>query len=481
MGVRIALLAVVFDKTRCSFVRNRRYKFIASNTRHLVRLIDEEYNPRRVIEGIQGGRAVEKIVLLGDKRILLGVTGGIAAYKVCTLASRLVQAGALVDVVMTEAATCFVTPLTFQSLTGRPVYTTMWGALDAAIGEDAVLPTHVVHVGLAEAADLLVIAPATANTMAKLAHGLADNLLTTLALAARCPMLLVPAMDVEMWAHTATQSNVAALCERGARLAGPGRGRMASGLEGEGRMVEPDEILGHIRLALGREGELAGRRVVVTAGPTREPIDPVRFVSNPSSGRQGFALAQAALDRGAEVTLVTGPSYLPTPVGAERVDVVTAQGMHDVVLATIGDADVLLMAAAVGDFRPETTASQKIKKGEHDLGVRMVRTLDILAAVAARWSDSSQAHVTVGFAAESENLLENARAKLDAKKLDLIVANDITARDAGFATETNRVVLLDRKGYVEELPLMSKAAVADTVLEHVTTLLAAKEGATLSN
>jgi phosphopantothenoylcysteine decarboxylase/phosphopantothenate--cysteine ligase len=316
--------------------------------------------------------------------------------------------------------------------------------------------------------------------MAKLAHGLADNLLTALALAARCPTLLVPAMDVEMWAHAATRANVAALCERGAHLAGPARGRMASGLEGEGRMVEPEEILGHIRLVLGREGALAGRRVVVTAGPTREPIDPVRFVSNPSSGRQGFALAQAALDRGAEVTLVTGPTYLPTPVGAERVEVVTALGMHDVVLATTGDADALLMAAAVGDFRPETTASQKIKKGEHDLGVRMVRTPDILAAVAARWSDSDQPRVTVGFAAESEDLLENARAKLAAKDLDLIVANDITAQDAGFAVETNRVVLLDRQGGLERLPLMSKAAVAEIVLARVAALLTAAEGESLS-
>jgi len=414
---------------------------------------------------------MEKIALLRDKRILLGVTGGIAAYKVCTLASRLTQAGALVDVVMTEAATRFVTPLTFQSLTGRPVYTTMWGALDATLGEDAVLPTHVVHVGLAEAADLLVVAPATANTLAKLAHGLADNLLTALALAARGPLLLVPAMDVEMWAHAATQANVAVLRERGAHFAGPARGRMASGLEGEGRMVEPEEILGHVRLALGRGGALAGRRVVVTAGPTREPIDPVRFVSNPSSGRQGFALAQAALDRGAAVTLVTGPTHLPTPVGAERVDVLTAQGMHDVVLATTGDADVLLMAAAVGDFRPEAPASQKIKKGDRDLGVRMVRTPDILSAVAVRWSDSGYPRVTIGFAAESENLVENARAKLTAKNLDMIVANDITARDAGFAAEANRVAILGQEGEVEQLPLMSKAAVAEAVLERVVALL----------
>jgi phosphopantothenoylcysteine decarboxylase/phosphopantothenate--cysteine ligase len=416
---------------------------------------------------------MKQLSLLKDKRILLGITGGIAAYKVCTLASRLTQAGAQVDVVMTEAATRFVTPLTFQSLTGRPVYATMWGALDAATGEDAVLPTHVVHVGLAEAADLLVIAPATANTMAKLAHGLADNLLTALALATRCPLLLAPAMDVKMWGHTATQANVAALRERGAHFAGPARGRMASGLEGEGRMVEPDEILGHIRLVLGREGPLSGRRVVVTAGPTRESIDPVRFVSNPSSGRQGFALAQAALDLGAEVTLIAGPTHLPTPVGAERVGVVTAQGMHDVVLATAGDADVLLMAAAVGDFRPEKAAAQKIKKGDHDLGVRMVRTPDILSAVAVRRADGGFPRVVVGFAAESENLVENARDKLMAKNLDLIVANDVTARDAGFAAETNRVTILDRDGDVERLPLMGKTAVAEAVMERVVALLSA--------
>jgi phosphopantothenoylcysteine decarboxylase/phosphopantothenate--cysteine ligase len=420
---------------------------------------------------------MESIPLLRDKRILLGVTGGIAAYKICTLASRLTQAGAQVNVVMTEAATRFVTPLTFQSLTGRPVYTSMWGALDAAVGEDAILSTHVVHVGLAEAADLMLIAPATANTMAKLAHGLADNLLTTLALATRCPTLLVPAMDVEMWAHPATQANVATLQERGrttnARvyLAGPARGRMASGLEGKGRMVEPDEILGHIRLVLGREGPLAGRRAVVTAGPTREPLDPVRFLSNPSSGRQGFALAQAALDRGATVTLITGPTHLPTPVGAERINVTTVQEMHDVVLPAVEQADVLLMAAAPADYRSTAAAPQKIKKGKGDLTLRLARTPDILSSVAVRWAETRYPRVVVGFAAESENLLENARAKLVAKNMDLIVANDIIASDAGFNAETNRVVILDRDGGTEKLPLMSKAAVAEAILDRVQSLL----------
>ena len=411
--------------------------------------------------------------LLEDRRILLGVTGGIAAYKVCTLASHLTQAGAQVDVVMTEAATRFVAPLTFQSLTGRPVYTSLWGALDAAPGdgEDAILPTHIVHVGLAEAAELMVIAPATANTIAKLVAGLANNLLTALALAIRCPMLLAPAMDVGMWAHPATQANVATLRERDAHFAGPVRGRMASGLEGEGRMMEPSEILGHVRWLMGREGALAGRRVIVTAGPTREPLDPVRFLSNPSSGRQGFALARAALYRGAAVTLITGPTHLSTPVGAERVGVTTAQEMHDSVISAVERADVLLMAAAVADYRPTAAVPQKIKKGKGDMTLCLTRTPDILSAVAARRAATGFPRVVAGFAAESEDLVENARAKLTAKNLDLIVANDITAPDAGFAAGTNRVILLDREGGMEELPLMSKGAVADAILDRIILLL----------
>jgi phosphopantothenoylcysteine decarboxylase/phosphopantothenate--cysteine ligase len=416
---------------------------------------------------------MEMIPLLKDKRILLGVTGGIAAYKVCTLASRLTQAGALVDAVLTEAATHFVSPLTFQSLTGRPVYTTMWGALDGVMGDGATLPTHVVHVGLAEAADLMVVAPATANTMAKLAQGLADNLLTTEALAARCPLLLAPAMDVGMWAHPATQANVTTLRERGAVSAGPAHGRMASGLEGVGRMVEPDELLGHVRLVLGRDGPLAGCAVVVTAGPTREPLDPVRFISNPSSGRQGFALAQAAVDRGASVTLISGPTHLPTPVGVQRVDVATAQEMLDAVLAAVENADALLMAAAVADFRPSTMASQKIKKGDGGKSLQLARTRDILTAVADRRAKVHTPRVVVGFAAESENLLENARAKLEAKHLDLIVANDITAHDAGFAAETNRVAILGPDEGIEQLPLMTKSAVAESVLDRLVAVLAA--------
>ncbi len=407
---------------------------------------------------------MEPIAILRDKRIVLGITGGIAVYKVAALASHLTQAGSLVDVVMTEAATRFVAPLTFEALTGRPVYRDMWEPPTAG------LPIHISHVGLGHTADLLVIAPATANTLAKLAAGLADNLLTTLALAARCPILVAPAMDVGMWTHPTTQANIATLRGRGVHVVGPARGRMASGLEGEGRLVEPDDLLGAVRWVLGRAGDLAGKRVVVTAGPTREPIDPVRFISNPSTGRQGFALAQAALDRGAEVTLITGPTHLATPFGAQRVDVVTVEALEAAVLAAAEGADALLMAAAVGDYRPSSTAAGKIKKAG-DLTLSLVRTPDVLSAVAAARVQSGFPRVVVGFAAESEDLEANARQKLVAKSLDMIVANDISAPDTGFAAETNRVVLLDRHGSTA-LPLMSKAQVAEEIVARVAALLA---------
>ncbi|MBN1956103.1 MAG: bifunctional phosphopantothenoylcysteine decarboxylase/phosphopantothenate--cysteine ligase CoaBC [Anaerolineae bacterium] len=404
---------------------------------------------------------MEKTPVIKDKHILLGVSGGIAAYKACTVASHLTQMGAEVDVVMTEAATRFVGPLTFQALTGRAAYTDMWRAPGAG------LPTHIAHIGLAHAADLLLIAPATANTMAKLAHGLADNLLSTLALAAACPLLLVPAMDLGMWAHPATQANVELLRQRGVHFAGPARGRMASGLEGEGRMIEPEEIVGHVRQVMGLEGPMAGWRVVVTAGPTREPLDPVRFLSNPSSGRQGFALAQAAVDRGAAVTLVAGPVDLPAPVGAERVTVTTADEMKAAVLAACERADLLLMATAVADYRPAQVAPHKIKKGAEEMSLQMVRTPDILSAVAGQRAESGFPRCVAGFAAETQDLLPNARAKLAAKGLDIIVANDVTRHDAGFGAATNRVVIVDRDGSAKELPLLSKPAVADAILDHL--------------
>jgi phosphopantothenoylcysteine decarboxylase/phosphopantothenate--cysteine ligase len=396
------------------------------------------------------------------KHILLGVTGSIAAYKAADLASRLAQAGGVVDVLLTQAAEKFITPLTFQSVTGRRAY------VDADLWGDA---GHVLHVGLGHGTDLLAIAPASAHTIAKLAHGLADNLLTVTALAANCPLLLAPAMDGDMYAHPATQANLEILRQRGAVVVGPAEGHLASGLSGVGRMAEPVEILGHIRLLLGRDGPLCGRKVIVTAGGTQEPIDPVRAISNRSSGKQGFALAQAALDRGAGVTLISGVTALDAPVGARRVDVCTAEEMLQAVLAAIPGADALLMAAAVADFKPAAVARQKIKKESGIPEIRLEHTADILAAVARVKEQTGYPRLTVGFAAESQGLLENAQAKLAAKKLDLIVGNDISAPGAGFGVDTNRVILLDARGGAENLPLMSKAEVAETVLRRVVALL----------
>jgi len=400
---------------------------------------------------------------LQQKNILLGVTGSIACYKAADLASKLTQAGAQVDVLLTQAAQQFVTPLTFQSVTGRRAYTDvdLWGS-----------EAHVLHIGLGKTADLLLIAPASANTLAKLANGIADNLLAVTALAATCPILVAPAMDGGMYTHPATQANLAVLRQRGVIVVGPVEGHLASGMSGVGRMVEPVELLGHARRVLGRSGSLAGRRLVVTAGGTQEPIDPVRAISNRSSGNQGFALAQAAIDLGAKVTLIAGVTSLDTPVGALRVDVRTAKEMQEAVLAALPQADGLIMAAAVADFRPAAPEVHKIKKEGGVPQIRLEPTPDILAAVARYKIETGWQGCTVGFAAESRQLLENARQKLQAKKLDLIAANDISASDAGFAVDTNRIVLLYPEGRVEELPLMNKAEVAAVLLERLAAIIA---------
>lgn len=399
--------------------------------------------------------------LIQDKHILLGVTGSIACYKAADLASKMAQAGAHVDVILTQAATKFISQLTFQSVTGQRAYqdADLWG------------DDHILHINLAKSADLLVVAPATANTMAKLAHGLADNLLTIAALAARCPLLVAPAMDGGMFTNPATQANLERLRQRGVIIAGPAEGHLASGLSGVGRMVEPIELLGHIRLVLGQSGPLKKRRVVVTAGGTQEPLDPVRVISNRSSGKQGYALAHAALDLGAEVTLISAPTHLPTPVGAHLVEVRTADEMLASVLDAIPQTDALLMAAAVADFKPAAPSMGKIKKSEGIPKIDLEATPDILSAVAHLKSEIGFPIITVGFAAESQNLLENARFKLQSKKLDLLVANDITAINAGFGVDTNRVTLLDAVGGVETLPLMSKAEVAQVVLDRVVNLI----------
>jgi len=404
--------------------------------------------------------------LLNGKRVLLGVTGGIAAYKAADLCSKLVQAGAWVDVIMTEAATRFVSPLTFSALSNRPARVDMW----SSPGGDPIP-----HVQMAAAADLVIVAPLSANTLAKLALGLADNLLTATLLATSMadPWILAPAMESHMWTNPVTQAHAAALRERGAIIVGPGEGRLASGAVGPGRMVEPAEILAAARLALARGGPLAGRRVLITAGGTQEPLDPVRYITNASSGKMGVALAEAARDLGAGVTLIHAPLAVPTPYGVECVPVRTAQQMCDAVLARLAESDVLIGAAAVADFRPAEVAGQKIKKtpGRETLHIELVRNPDILAEVAVRRAETASPAVVVGFAAETEDLLANAAAKLAAKRLDLIVANDVTRPGSGFAADDNAVTLLYPDGRQEPLPLLPKREVAQAVLEAAGQLL----------
>jgi phosphopantothenoylcysteine decarboxylase / phosphopantothenate---cysteine ligase len=398
--------------------------------------------------------------ILSGKHILLGVTGSIAAYKAAELASKLAQAGAQVDVILTGAGEKFITPLTFQSVTGRKAFTDkdLWG--DEA---------HVMHISLGKTADLLVLAPCTASTMAKLAHGIADNLLTVTALAATCPILIAPAMDGGMFDHPATQENLNTLLSRGCLVAGPAAGHLASGMTGVGRMLEPMELVGHIRAAFGKHGKLAGKKVIVTAGGTQEAIDPVRVITNHSSGKQGYALAQAAIDDGAEVTLITTPTALTPPVGAKVVRVKSVQEMLGALLDE--SADALIMAAAAADFRPKSIAQNKLKKRDGIPQVELEAAPDILKTVSGSGVEKKRFKVTVGFAAESQSLLENASEKLQSKGLDFIAANDISVADAGFAVETNRITLLFADGTKEILPLLSKTEAAEKIIEHIARLL----------
>jgi len=410
---------------------------------------------------------MEQITLLEGKRVILGVTGSIACYKAVDLASKLTQLGALVDVIMTDAAREFVTPLTFQAVTGRAVYTSMW-----TTGGDA-LPTHVAHVGLAESADLFVIAPATAHTLARLAHGFADDLLAVTALATRAPLIVAPAMDGTMYAHPAVVANVNALRERGATVIEPEEGRFASGLVGVGRLPETATLIGAIRQVMGRGGVLDRVKLLITAGGTREALDPVRFITNRSSGKQGYALAQAGVDAGAEVTLISAARGLTAPYGVRVIPVDSAQQMQQLVLAHLIGADALIMAAAVADFRPRSTAAHKIKKSNEDPGLtlHLEKNPDILAAVKDRRRDTRRPRAVIGFAAESEDLITNAREKLERKGLDLLVANDISAADAGFDVDTNRVVILDAHGGEQALELASKSKVSEYIIRRVAQLL----------
>ncbi|MFQ5881269.1 MAG: bifunctional phosphopantothenoylcysteine decarboxylase/phosphopantothenate--cysteine ligase CoaBC [Candidatus Methylomirabilales bacterium] len=387
------------------------------------------------------------------KEIFLGVTGSIAAYKAVEILRELTRRGAAVTVVMTQSAQRFVTPLTFETLSRRPVLTDLF-TLD--------YEKQIGHVAAGEQADLLLVAPATANTIAKLAHGIADDFLTNLYLTSTCPVLLAPAMDRQMYTHPAVQENVNHLKARGIHIVEPEYGELASGLVGRGRLADLFTILQGVEGLLGLRQDLQGETVLVTAGPTQESLDPVRFLSNHSSGRMGFAIAQAARDRGAHVILVSGPTTLPTPTGVVRTDVTTAEEMRQAVFGHFDCTTILIMAAAVADYRPGSSFSQKLKKQEA-ITVEFFRNPDILAE-AGRQKGS---RILVGFAAETEDLLDNAREKLQKKNLDLIAANDIRV---GFGGETTRVTLLDRHGRVEELPELSKREVAHRILDRVVAL-----------
>jgi phosphopantothenoylcysteine decarboxylase/phosphopantothenate--cysteine ligase len=397
------------------------------------------------------------------KHILLGVSGGIAAYKAPDLVRRLRERGADVQVVMTAAAREFVTPTTFQAVSGRTVRSDLWdAAAEAAMG----------HIELARWADAVLVAPASADFLARLAAGLADDLLTTLCLATAAPIAVAPAMNHLMWSNAATRANIATLAARGVQVYGPGEGDQACGESGEGRMLEPLDLAGRLQsLLLAADGALAGRRVVVTAGPTRERIDPVRFISNRSSGKMGFAVAQAAREAGASVVLVAGPVSLPTPPGVTRIDVENAAEMLSAVLREVPGIDVFISTAAVADYRPARAAEQKIKKTSDTLELAMERTPDVLATVAAR----SERPFTVGFAAETESVEQNARTKLLKKNLDMIAANEV-GHDKAFDCEDNQLIVLSR-GARHELARAGKLTLARGLIALIAQELAARGGA----
>ncbi len=392
---------------------------------------------------------------LSGKNIVLGVTGSIAAYKAVQLASALAHRGANVHTVMTAAARGFVSPLNFQALTRQAVHTDV-GEVDRE--------GRIAHVELGHAADLMIVAPATANTIARLAMGLADDIVSTTWLTAAAPRLVAPAMESSMYLAEATQANLRTLADRGVGIIAPGTGRLASGHSGVGRLADVEAIIDRIGATLGQGGDLEGKKIVITAGGTREAIDPVRFIGNPSSGRQGIALARAARDRGAEVTLIVGAIAADPPTGMKVIEATSAAEMKAAVERATAGCDALVMAAAVGDYTPVAAATQKIKKSGGPLSLELQQTDDILAGLAGGF-------VKVGFAAETENLLENARAKLESKALDAIVANDVAASGLGFGSAMNRVKILRRTGEITEAGPAPKAAIAAKVMDVVVELL----------
>ena len=398
---------------------------------------------------------------LRGRHIVLGVTGSISCYKAIEVASRLVQAGAIVDIAMTEHAAQFVTPLTFRSLTAREPYLSMWQPY-AGVGE--------AHIELARRAEAMLIAPATASTLARLANGLADDQVSLTALATAAPLLVAPAMDGQMWENPATQANVEILKARGVQFIGPVQGRLASGRMGLGRLVEPERLVEELRWRLGREhGDLVGRRIVVSAGGTREPIDPVRYVGNRSSGKMGYAVAEAARDRGAEAVIVSTVS-LPVPAGVRVVPVESALQMMEAIHRECADADALIMAGAVADYRPADAAEQKIKRDKTgDMSIDLLENPDIIASTPL---ETKRGRLTkISFAAETQDLIANATAKLTKKGARFVVANDVSATDAGFGVDNNRVTILDDAGGRADLPLMPKYDVGHAILDRVLPLL----------
>ena len=392
--------------------------------------------------------------MLKGKTVVLGVTGGIACYKAAALASLLVRQHADVQVIMTENATRFITPITFEQLTGNKALTDTF---------DRNFQHKVEHIAVADRADLVLIAPATANVIAKLAHGLADDMLTTTVLACTCPKAVAPAMNTNMYENPVTQDNLQLLRHYGWEVVEPASGRLACGTEGKGRLPEPEALLEVCLHALAHEKDLAGKRVLVSAGPTREALDPVRYLTNHSSGKMGYAVAKAAARRGAEVTLVSGPTALPRPQYMEVVDIVSAQDMFDAVTARAPEMDIIIKAAAVADYRPAAVADNKIKKKDGDLSIPLERTQDILGTLGA---SKPAGQFLCGFSMETENMLENSRAKLSKKNLDMIAANNVKVEGAGFGVETNVLTLITPDGE-QELPLMSKDAAADALLDAI--------------
>ena len=392
-------------------------------------------------------------------RITLGVTGGVAAYKAAELVRRLQQDGFTVQVVMTRGAREFIAPLTFAALTGQKVITDLF----AESGGEANLESAIEHIAVAQRTDLLLVAPATADILAKFARGIADDFLTTLYLASTAPVVVAPAMNVNMWNHAATQENVELLRARGVKIVDPDEGYLACGMIGAGRLAGQDAIVAAAHEALHAVRDLAGQKVLVTAGPTRENVDPVRYFTNRSSGKMGYAVAEAAAHRGAHVILVSGPTSLDAPPGVERIDVQSADEMHRAVLEKVADCSIEIFAAAVADYRPAEPNGQKIKRTKDSMTISLEPTPDILGSVARNKGE----RLIVGFAAETEHVAENARKKLAAKDVDLIVANDVTAEGAGFDHDTNIVTLIARDGRDLALPRMSKREVAQHILDEV--------------